>query len=515
LNGILQGINNITGVLGIPNATASVAPNATTSAVLNASASADVSTWSRRVENANVGIFMRLVVLAFVLPAVANTMQDANAWPRPTESWTGFRFILAVWVFLEHVGVNPACGGGAFIVLSGAVVTLSDKKGFHSCLDCLSFWAKRYARILPAYWCFISLSLASGLVFPGLPAEYPPRAQGTPWNPILEFFSMPFTHPLRFFCLTCWTGRLDPTWFVSTIAFLYLFYPLLSLMFNQIGTKAKPRIAWMVFFIAYGLQWLICLTILWTQPQIPQCNSNHFARVVFGWTTLAYQNPVCRVSEFVMGCMIAHLLLSIKHTGGLSDRCSSVIGLGTDILFVLIVAYPFFAAYMFNLFELLHNPVRDLGLCNHFYAIADRMDLMSIVWSFLLLGLGLAPAYTHTGKILQTRLALGLGNCAYGIYLYSYYVLIPMGCFVLPSGTGGKCSVMELVTAFCTILICAALSYYGLEIWITYLVRRLLTISIGECQDESKGEVASPRSPREFSDPRRGSAPWALPSSTG
>jgi peptidoglycan/LPS O-acetylase OafA/YrhL len=428
--------------------------------------------WSQSVAFANNGLLMILVLL-LLLSFVCTTREVVHAGlhPRAPASWTGLQFFLGTCIFLEHAGVDPISGSsgiGAFFVLSGAALSLTDKQGTHT--SYLDFLVKRLVRIVPVYWVFLALALASGLPTSDNAAGYPAPAAGTLWNPLWQLIKMPYLHPVRFFLLSCWTSHQGPAWFVSTLAFLYLIYPILARLYAFSGTHKSVVNALFVLFAAYGVQWCICL-LIWATPAVPNHACISFPRNLLGWITLILQNPLFRLPEFIMGSMTTHTILALKANQAWKDRWDGALAICTDGVSLLIVIVGVISVVT-DVFRFDKTSTKR-AQCENPMWITSRMDVLSILWAFLLFGLGFGAIPSYTRQILQSRLALGVGNLWLGMYLWSTYILIPFGCYN-EDGSRSVCSAFTLFIGYCVTLICAILSYYCLEEPVSSFVKRWL-----------------------------------------
>ncbi|SMQ58396.1 acyltransferase [Agreia sp. VKM Ac-1783] len=209
------------------------------------------------------------------------------------DSLTGLRFFAALAVFgshavwrlpessvksaLETVTTQGFVGVSFFFILSGFVLAWSHRDG-----DTLrSFYRRRFARIMPAYWTVLVFAVAWHLFVSNEPIS---RTIG---NDALSFVGLQSWIPVE----TIYFGGNGPGWSLSDELFFYALFPLIFLLIST----ARNR--WIVGGVSVAA---IALVPILLNP-VEAHTTEYWAVYVF---------PVQRITEFALGMILAKALRS-------------------------------------------------------------------------------------------------------------------------------------------------------------------------------------------------------------
>lgn len=375
-----------------------------------------------------------------------------------SDGWTGLRWFISMWIFCEHCHVHPLTGGGAFILLSGAVLG-SARMQFAELKvsDAFLFYLRRAARVYPAYWVALGVK------------TYYNGDRGF----LSAVVSMVFEHPKTFFALQAWTDN-HMLWFISTILQLYLLLPFICYALNWIGTRKSITKCLQVGGLCFVVQIAFAIFVSFTN-EVPDSDSKLYVRSIAGVHVSFYENPFARLPLFVMGILIAHaiqvtnanhastaisgttetLSQSSDTANTLSQPSESKLGLATDAAFVALVGL----AVISSLSHCCH--ASNSGDAMGFGTIANRMFLASPIMVLLIFGLGVKSVQCYTKELLTLRPVCILGTWSYGIYLWSEYFIYTETWF---GGEGMRNPATSLYD------FCAVYGYSLLASSLTYIV---------------------------------------------
>lgn len=215
---------------------------------------------------------------------------------------TGLRFVAAFYVLLFHLdmrtpytflpyGVQEILRQGAlgvtlFFVLSGFILTYTyqdNSDAIHKKWEFFKvFQAKRLARIYPAYFAAIALTVVIGL------ASVLPENFATVF--LLDTFMMNSYVPDLAFS---WFG--GGGWSISTEIFFYLLFPILLPIISQIQSKRQALILLILFSVLSAVPGYLCILS-------PKNFPSHLV------TTF----PLCRLAEFICGILAARLVFRFQ-----------------------------------------------------------------------------------------------------------------------------------------------------------------------------------------------------------
>lgn len=307
-----------------------------------------------------------------------------------TSCLTGFRAALLFWIFLEHSGIQPTNGGGAFLLLSGCVLSLSRraqpgsaKEPFQSLPEIIRFWILRYFRLLPSLWFAMASTFANKM---SSWTEDPVQWTAQTLTNLVE---MPFKHPHTFFFAQEHLPLMDVPWFVTAILVLFLGYPLLEMLILGYGKAPLWRLGAFAVLataakIAAGVHGM----------RMSEYDRSHYELYYERWWT--------RIPEFVIGMLIPHL----------ENRASP------DWLVIL----ADIVAVAWVLFALL-APQTRLTLT------AIQMNMQCLLTALVIWGMCFGPRPSLLGKICQSPCMIWAGKYGYGFYLYHIPVLIASGLY--------------------------------------------------------------------------------------
>lgn len=236
----------------------------------------------------------------------------------PLPALTGARFFAAFAVVVYHYGhvatqlvpaLDMMAGAGAsavsfFYVLSGTVMTWGCTADDGTPLrEPKIFWRQRFARILPAYWLALALTLppATAQIF----ALHPGAAGATRLAMALGaslLLIQAFLPPLA-------AGLNTPGWSISCEAFFYAVWP--KLVGKLRRTSPDFPLAQVLIFYALTLSVPVVALVLYKQnlftPRIFPAVLDDIAGSEFLARLLAYL-PLIRLPEFLIGIALGHAL---------------------------------------------------------------------------------------------------------------------------------------------------------------------------------------------------------------
>jgi peptidoglycan/LPS O-acetylase OafA/YrhL len=309
-------------------------------------------------------------------------------------SLTGVRMLFCSSVILYHSGITTWTDVGAFFVLSGCGISLSRiteqgalRSHFTSPQDFVRFFWKRIMRIMPLYWFSLAASSATSQ-----------DISSFTWEVLSNFWMQPFVDTRKFFLQTDSffnAQGLGYTWFLQTILYLYLMYPMVERLI--FGTKKDRSPDWILKLVV-ACCLLKLLTVLWIlQEQIPPGD---------GWWTYhgvtLYTLPFLRLPEFVLGALIPHFDSCFPQAAITMTSC-------TDVMALLMVG-----------FVLLSPQTQTSRLC------AD-MNVQCFIQAFFIWGLAFSPHPSLCRRLLSAPVLVWLGELTFGIYLFHMVLLAVFG----------------------------------------------------------------------------------------
>ncbi len=228
---------------------------------------------------------------------------------------TALRGLFAVMIFLHHFlpsrGVALGIDMGSlavlfFFVLSGYSLTLSYKRRINeTSFSYRKYLVHRGSKIYPIQW----LTLALALYY-----------DGGPWAAVPFHFTLTQSFVLSW--KINWTLN-TPSWFLSSLLFSYLVFPLLLRSFFKYGRK---------------MYWLYVLAVVaWAAASVLLPSS-------VGRRWLCYINPFARVLDFMLGMILALQTERLKGwTGQLNGLIVTVLeALALSLVALSLVYTPWF-----------------------------------------------------------------------------------------------------------------------------------------------------------------------------
>eukprot|EP00929_Paragymnodinium_shiwhaense_P015481 TRINITY_DN12357_c0_g1_i1.p1 TRINITY_DN12357_c0_g1~~TRINITY_DN12357_c0_g1_i1.p1 ORF type:complete len:893 (+),score=159.07 TRINITY_DN12357_c0_g1_i1:71-2749(+) len=356
-----------------------------------------------------------LVIVAALLYAWRFSKKEAKAVGLDTAALSGFRALLAFWVFTEHLGLHMINGGGAFVVLSGCVLSTSRvnmetgliKSPTTSLQKYLEFVWRRLWRVLPLYYFYLA-----AMWYPEHEADLTSNPLEHAWQSFLNLLTLPRDHPL---VLICWwpmeaakarsAGHL---WFIPVIVVLYCLYPVLEfIILAGSGTTRPSRMHLGFVFAACTVLKLVEAT--WLSYNMPKLLENN--HVLF---TYLYGCPWLRIPEFMFGMIVPHLALpkSMLQSDFQKSLAYSAV-VAADALLVGLICFAWFA------------PQSELS-----YMLTD-FNVHAPVVAIVMWGLCYGPERSPIGKLLSAPWLIAIGEWGYGIYLNHIYFIQKMGLYNL------------------------------------------------------------------------------------
>jgi peptidoglycan/LPS O-acetylase OafA/YrhL len=338
-------------------------------------------------------------------------------------SLTGLRFIAAFSVAFSHAVLYifspPAPGGSVlilsaydlaisaaglgmplFFVLSGFVIhyNYSAKIESGSFNELLNFFVARFSRLYPLYLCVLGFSALTTKAVPlSALAYYIPMLQS--W-----FYSIYGDNSLIY----ALGPRASILWSVSTEWFFYVVYPPICFSLAALRTQRSRVIA--IACLVISALALVSLAI-WNVDAI-----NGFGRDTFGpiaesgpygqssfFRWLLYFSPYSRISEFLLGCLVASLYLNRSESGETS-------GLWLTSLAVLLLASSYFAFFGLDRFPWFHN----FGILHMSFGLAPGIALLIYCC---------AHYENPVTRALEAPWLVICGEASYSLYLWHVIVI--------------------------------------------------------------------------------------------
>mmetsp|Transcript_146782 Transcript_146782/g.259400 ORF Transcript_146782/g.259400 Transcript_146782/m.259400 type:complete len:517 (-) Transcript_146782:73-1623(-) len=371
-----------------------------------------------------------ILVLMALLMLQMSQRAPIKGEPLATESWTGVRALVALQVWTGHLVLHRLTGSGAFLLLSGAMLTIGKTVTIGQPKDYVRYVSMRLFRIIPA-----------ALVAQAYRHSNLASHETDDWSksPLSVLFAFPFTHPAYFFQYQSLIGeRHDSFWFISCVIFLYLLCPFFDMFFAWCGTrKSISRCAWFAI-VCYIMQLGVAAFALLTppNPDLDGQSMKNFRRTLFGvYDVRLYCHPVARLPQFLLGVLVAHALTAMKSkstednaSGTVAAKTSGtvevektyfrVLGVLTDAAVLSIPGLAWLTNHVpMGPILTSHGPVQPSNM-----RLFTTFNLWSPIFALLLLGLG-HPKVKSISKLFFTQpLILELGKISYGVYLYGFLI---------------------------------------------------------------------------------------------
>lgn len=249
-----------------------------------------------------------------------------------------------------------------FFVLSGFVIhyNYSAKIQSGSFYEVLNFFAARFSRLYPLYLCV--------LVFSALTTKaIPPSALAYHVLMLQSWFYASYGDNSLIYSLG---PRASILWSVSTEWFFYVAYPPICFSLAALATQRSKMVA--IACLVISSLALVSLAVV----NVDAINS--FGGDIFGpiaengpygqssfFRWLVYFSPYSRISEFLLGCLVASLYLNRRETVETS-------GLWLTSLAALLIASSYFAFFGLDRFPWFHN----LGILHMSFGLAPGIALL-------------------------------------------------------------------------------------------------------------------------------------------
>lgn len=324
---------------------------------------------------------------------------------------TGLRFVACFTVFLVHVAQEGMfkstsanndytavlwqggwVGVSFFFVLSGFVLTWTSRSNDTA----LSFWRRRFVRIFPNHWVTLLITIGATVWIAKQAIDWGQAAINS--GLIQSFFAD----------INIRTGFNGVTWTLSCEAFFYVCFPLLSRWLARI--REERLWSWIIGMMAVTVAIPLLATLL---PN----TTTYAVTGLRDWDLyLVMMFPLARVPEFVLGILLARLIISGRRFP---------FGLGTAsaiLIFLWAIAGMFPGRY--QVLPLSAIPVTLV------IGTAARQDLD-----------GLTPAWAR-GKFV-----LWLGEMSFAFYMV-HRIVVVFGHILLGSGTYSTPATVGIILMF-------------------------------------------------------------------
>lgn len=240
--------------------------------------------------------------MASTNPVGAHVAPDKNLSRLP--SLTGMRWIAAFLVFVFHLGYVGGSTGAAlhtvlgraghlgvtfFFILSGFVLTWSARPKDTA----PKFWRRRAAKIFPNHWA--TFALTAVLLITGGQALVASDALA------------------NLFLVQTWVPRLDSwismnavSWSLSCELLFYLSFPLWKRLLDRVPAARL----WPLAGVVVAAMIAAPLLVQWLVPGTPRIPYDTFGPISFNQLWLVYFFPLMRVLEFVLGMIVARIVMT-------------------------------------------------------------------------------------------------------------------------------------------------------------------------------------------------------------
>ncbi|HWB49423.1 MAG TPA: acyltransferase [Stellaceae bacterium] len=409
-------------------------------------------------------------------PAVAaSTIAPAKSGrPKQLDALTGLRFFAAFAILFAHDcdwvapfkdnniipyygQVTSIYGMPLFFVLSGFVIHYNYGHLFGRMRfrwAALEFFGARFARLYPLFIACFAVGLVVDVTYTWLESDHPRW-----WIEMVAHF---LTMTQSWFYIIIFDDRLmmdnayGLAWSISTEFFFYLCYMGLVFFILQLRRRHITVIALMLFaLLALGFFIFMKLHI-GRFLGIAEHHIDNFISVEHRWNSsferwFFYYSPYCRIFEFIMGCLTAHLYLqtqerSISHR----EHGWSRVALGAAILSLIAIGWLFLDE---RSFPKIHDYVRFLSL-NFICAVPIAVLIFCV-----------SRYDTRISRFLGVAWLVALGEVSYSIYsVHTWTLRIFIRDPVNVSDAGVIDAVARIALGIAVTLILATATYRFIEV---------------------------------------------------
>ena len=346
-------------------------------------------------------------------------------------SLTGLRFFAAFFVFLSHGLpqimpmdiIKPAWytilsslyveGMSLFFVLSGFVIhyNYSSRLYFNQRRSMFNFFVSRFARLYPLFLLGLAIDLLLNMGY--LRDSF---KDAIPFY--LTLIQSWVYIPMDNSALIYQFGPLPSIgWSISSEWFFYVIYPLLCfglLKMKQLRSKALAFILITVVVFSV-ITWLISQEVAineWAAFKFGAigAEANGFQDSFYRW--LIYFSPYSRVSEFLLGCIVASIYMQLKDKSPSPQE--SLVGFGLLVLSITMICVLHYFAFAQN------NWVKSL----EFRRYAEKFVLCFGVAPFISIIIFFCARYQNIfSRFFTTRIFIIGGQASYSLYLFHVVII--------------------------------------------------------------------------------------------
>lgn len=304
----------------------------------------------------------------------------------------------------------------------------------------LKYARRRFIRIMPAYWAALTIAA----IVPGMAGAF----SGNGWVYYGLLQNYPIYTPEGTCAVNTFRCGIPPTWSLAIEVLFYAVLPLFALGMEWLARRWRGR-EWMVPEL--GVIGAIGLISIWIQSSVPRTD-------VEVWL---FYSPLGRGWWFGLGLALAAISVRVAESGyeGIGSRLSR--GLRWSELSVLLGLGIYVLA---SIFVLEPGPGLAFPLGDQFTYTVEYVLSGAIVALVVLPAIFDRDAGGPYRRLLAHRSLTWLGLVSYGIFLWQFPVLIGLLDLGIIDQTGDWSFPVLLAATFTGTVICAALSYYLLEL---------------------------------------------------
>jgi peptidoglycan/LPS O-acetylase OafA/YrhL len=329
---------------------------------------------------------MRFLAALHVMLYHLFPMRALYGWVRATQAYPISNLLIRGLIYFLSVGYIEV---SLFFILSGFILTytyLDDQSPRRH--DARDFVIARIARIYPVYlcaWVFMGLYFALKVAM-GKPGESPE----IPNSHLLAsgILSLPCIQSWWPSIADVWTG---PGWSIADEVFFYALFVFMFFGSSKSLVRISSRLLWIIFAAAFGVKcgttvayYVLHLDNLSFAQLMPPFESTHHPYLL--WQMLIVYCPIFRVSEFLLGILLARMFMAQRDASTEGGPISILARTPAALILAIYAAAALaFGAWLPQLAQgVVLMPVQALVIYRLAYPVAPWTGLLSA--PMLLLG---------------------------------------------------------------------------------------------------------------------------------